>query len=97
MILFLRFRRATLLLTRGMGRSLCHQQALEATLVGVRHQSGLSKPPFPPRVLLWQDVNLVRVEKAGLQNRAGVARRQIGRAHVWTPVTNLSRLPSFAC
>src|SRR5437773_8891944 len=64
MILFLRFRRATLLLTRGMGRSLCHQQALEATLVGVRHQCGFAKPPFPLRMLLGQNVTLVRAVAA---------------------------------
>src|SRR6266850_2536937 len=41
MILFLRFRRATLLLTRGMDRSLHHQQPLEAGFVGLGHHRGL--------------------------------------------------------
>src|SRR6266516_3366077 len=61
MILFLRFRRATLLLTRGMSRSLHQQQALEASLVGVRHQRGLAEVPLPLGVLLGQDMALVRV------------------------------------
>src|SRR6266566_1003312 len=58
---FLRFRRATLLLTRGMDRSLHHQQALEAALVGLRHQRGLAQMTLPLGVLLGQDVALVRV------------------------------------
>src|SRR5439155_21962814 len=41
------------------GRSLCHQQALEATLVGVRHQRGLAQVPFPLRMLFGQDMTLV--------------------------------------
>src|SRR5437899_7891420 len=61
MILFLRFRRATLLLTRGMDRSLHHQQTLEAALVGLRHQRGLAQMTLPLGVLLGQDVTLVRV------------------------------------
>src|SRR5882724_5219633 len=64
MILFLRFRRATLLLTRGMVRSLGHQQALEASFVGVRHQRGLAQAALPLGVLLGQDVALVRVVPA---------------------------------
>src|SRR5712691_5019521 len=61
MILFLRFRRATLLLTRGMSRSLRHQQALEASFVGVRDQRRLAQVSFPLRMLLRQDMALVRV------------------------------------
>src|SRR5436309_6089259 len=62
MILFLRFRRATLLLTRGMGdRSLRHQQALEASFVGVRHERRLAQVALPLGVLLGQDVALVGV------------------------------------
>src|SRR2546429_9590395 len=64
MILFLRFRRATLLLTRGMTRSLRHQQALEASFVGVRDQRRLAQVSLPLRVLLRQDVTLVRVVAA---------------------------------
>src|SRR2546425_6516546 len=64
MILFLRFRRATLLLTRGMDRSLHHQQTLEAALVGLRHQRGLAQMTLPLGVLLGQDVALVRVVPA---------------------------------
>src|SRR2546422_6448381 len=64
MILFLRFRRATLLLTRGMDRSLHHQQALEAALVGLRHQRRLAQMTLPLGVLLGQDVALVRVVPA---------------------------------
>src|SRR2546421_647050 len=61
MTLFLRFRRATLLLTRGMPGSLRHQQALEASLVGVRHQRGFAEVALPLGMLLGQDVALVRV------------------------------------
>src|SRR5437764_14811815 len=64
MILFLRFRRATLLLTRGMSRSLRHQQALEASFVGVRDQRRLAEVSLPLGVLLRQDVTLVRVVAA---------------------------------
>src|SRR2546423_15528931 len=64
MILFLRFRRATLLLTRGMVRSLHHQQPLEAKLVGLRHQRGLAQAALPLGVLLGQDVPLVGVVAA---------------------------------
>src|SRR5437763_15715446 len=64
MILFLRFRRATLLLTRGMSRSLRHQQALEASFVGVRDQRRLAQVSLPLGVLLRQDVTLVRVVAA---------------------------------
>src|SRR3989442_10592655 len=64
MILFLRFRRATLLLTRGMDRSLHHQQTLETELVGLRHQRGFAQPALPLGVLLGQDVPLVRVVAA---------------------------------
>src|ERR1051325_156983 len=64
MILFLRFRRATLLLTRGMSRSLRHQQALEASFVGVRDQRRLAQVPLPLGMLLGQDVALVRVVAA---------------------------------
>src|SRR5204863_7096307 len=59
MILFLRFRRATLLLTRGMDRSLHHQQTLETVLVALRHQRGLAQATLPLGVLLGQDVPLV--------------------------------------
>src|SRR5882762_10169271 len=61
MILFLRFRRATLLLTRGMSRSLYHQQPLEAGFVGLGHHRGLAQVALPLGVLLGQDVALVRV------------------------------------
>src|SRR5438093_11880614 len=61
MILFLRFRRATLLLTRGMDRSLHHQQTLETVLVALRHQRGLAQATLPLGMLLSQDVPLVRV------------------------------------
>src|SRR6266446_1086280 len=61
MILFLRFRRATLLLTRGMVRSLHHQQTLETVLVALRHQRGLAQATLPLGVLLRQDVPLVSV------------------------------------
>src|SRR5881296_2557311 len=64
MILFLRFRRATLLLTRGMSRSLRHQQALEASFVGVRDQRRLAQVSLPLGMLLGQDVALVRVVPA---------------------------------
>src|SRR5213078_2808325 len=64
MILFLRLRRATLLLTRGMSRSLRHQQALEASFVGVRNQRRLAQVSLPLGVLLRQDVTLVRVVAA---------------------------------
>src|SRR5437870_7630887 len=64
MILFLRFRRATLLLTRGMDRSLRHQQSLEAPFVGVRHERGLAQVALPLGVLLGQDVALVGVVAA---------------------------------
>src|SRR5712691_11764110 len=53
--LFLRFRRATLLLTRGIGFSLRLQQALEAAL-GVRHQRGFAQVALPLRMLRCQDV-----------------------------------------
>src|SRR2546430_17304733 len=61
MILFLRFRRATLLLTRGMDRSLHHQQPLKASFVGVRHERWLAQVALPLGVLLGQDVALVGV------------------------------------
>src|SRR2546428_8450764 len=61
MTLFLRLRRATLLLTRGMERSLRHQQALQTALIGVRHERGLAEVPLPLGMLLGQDVVLVRV------------------------------------
>src|SRR3989442_13096019 len=61
MILFLRFRRATLLFTRGMVRSLHHQQTLETVLVALRHQRGLAQATLPLGVLLRQDVPLVSV------------------------------------
>src|SRR5712671_5092041 len=64
MILFLRFRRATLLLTRGMDRSLHHQQPFEAALVGLRYERGLAQMTLPLGVLLGQDVALVRVVPA---------------------------------
>src|SRR5919106_1996568 len=65
MILFLRFNRATLLLTRGMGVSLRHQQALEAA-IRVRNQRGLAQAALPLRVFLGQDVALVGVVAAQL-------------------------------
>src|SRR5207245_11087855 len=61
MTLFLRLRRATVLLTRGMERSLRHQQALQTALVGVGHERGLAEVPLPLGMLLGQDVGLVRV------------------------------------
>src|SRR5205814_8615443 len=64
MILFLRFRRATLLLTRGISRSLRHQQALEASFVGVRDQRGLAQVSLPLGMLLGPDMALVRVVPA---------------------------------
>src|SRR5439155_3852522 len=70
MILFLRFRRATLLLTRGMDRSLRHQQPLEASFVGVRHERGLAQVTLPLGVLLGQDVALVRVVPAQAAGRS---------------------------
>src|SRR5438552_803094 len=81
MILFLRFRRATLLLTRGMGRSLHHQQALEAALVGLRHQRRLAQMTLPLGVLLGQDVALVRVvpaQAAGPRQLDALAERTLG-------------------
>src|SRR5437773_10290278 len=64
MILFLRFRRATLLLTRGIAVSLRHQQALEAAFVGVRHQRRFAQVALPLGMLLGQDVALVRAMAA---------------------------------
>src|SRR3989442_6409456 len=81
MILFLRFRRATLLLTRGMDRSLHHQQALEAALVGLRHQRRLAQMTLPLGVLLGQDVALVRVgpaQAAGPRQPDALAQRTLG-------------------
>src|SRR6266550_1773317 len=81
MILFLRFRRATLLLTRGMDRSLHHQQTLEAALVGLRHQRGLAQMTFPLGMLLGQDVALVRVvptQAAGPRQLDALAERTLG-------------------
>src|SRR5216117_829963 len=81
MILFLRFRRATLLLTRGMDRSLRHQQPLEASFVGVRHERGLAQVTLPLRVLLGQDVALVRVvpaQTAGPRQLDALAERALG-------------------
>src|SRR2546429_1677897 len=81
MILFLRFRRATLLLTRGMDRSLRHQQPLEASFVGVRHERGLAQVTLPLRVLLGQDVALVRVvpaQAAGPRQLDALAERALG-------------------
>src|SRR5258705_8762108 len=60
MILFLRFRRATLLLTRGMDRSLHHQQPLEAGFVGLGHHRRLAQVALPLRGFLGQDVTLLR-------------------------------------
>src|SRR3989441_787055 len=57
---FLRFKRATLLLTRGMTGLLRLQQALQAHLVGASHQRRLAQVPLPLGVLLRQDVTLVR-------------------------------------
>src|SRR6266480_5536977 len=81
MILFLRFRRATLLLTRGMDRSLRHQQPLEASFVGVRHERGLAQVTLPLRVLLGQDVALVGVvpaQPAGPRQLDALAERALG-------------------
>src|SRR5438093_11167162 len=64
MILFLRFRRATLLLTRGIAVSLRHQQALEAAFIGMRHQRRFPQVALPLGMLLGQDVALVRVMAA---------------------------------
>src|SRR6266566_1086479 len=63
--LFLRFKRATLLLTRGIGCSLRQQQALEAA-VGVRDERGLAQLALPLRMLRGQDVALVRPVPAQL-------------------------------
>src|SRR5713101_839430 len=81
MILFLRFRRATLLLTRGIDRSLRHQQTLEAALVGLRYQRGLAQTTLPLGVLLGQDVALVRVVPAypaGPRQPDALAERALG-------------------
>src|SRR6266571_4885657 len=62
MILFLRFRRATLLLTRGMGGgafSLRHQQTFEAT-IGVRGDRRLAQVALALGMLLGQDVPAIR-------------------------------------
>src|SRR3989454_405325 len=53
-----------LISTPGMDRSLRHQQPLEASFVGVRHERGLAQVTLPLRVLLGQDVALVRVVPA---------------------------------
>src|SRR5713101_5606980 len=81
MILFLRFRRATLLLTRGMDRSLHHQQPLEAGFVGLGHHRGLAQVALPLRVFLGQDVTLVRVVAAqptGSRQLHPLAERALG-------------------
>src|SRR5216684_1415188 len=81
MILFLRFRRATLLLTRGMDRSLHHQQALEAEFVGLRHERWLAQAALPLGVLLGQDVPLVGVVPAyppGPREPDALAERALG-------------------
>src|SRR6266487_1359723 len=81
MILFLRFRRATLLLTRGMDRSLHHQQTLETVLVALRHQRGLAQATLPLGVLLGQDVPLVGVippQPAGPRQPDALAERPLG-------------------
>src|SRR2546421_11524177 len=80
MILFLRFRRATLLLTRGMSRSLRHQQALEASFVGMRYERRLAQVPLPFRMLLRQDVALVGVvtaQPAGRREPDALAQRTL--------------------
>src|SRR2546429_9496766 len=80
MILFLRFRRATLLLTRGMSRSLRHQQALEASFVGVRYERRLAQVPLPFWMLLRQDVALVGVvtaQPAGRREPDALAQRTL--------------------
>src|SRR5436190_21259636 len=64
MLLFWRFRRAPLLLTRGMDRSLHHQQPLEAAFIGIGHLRRPTLVPLPLRVLLGQDVALVGVVPA---------------------------------
>src|SRR5689334_15397180 len=64
MTLFLRFRRATLLLTRGMGGSLRHQQPLEASFVGMGHQRRLPETALPLGMLSGEQVALVRVVAA---------------------------------
>src|SRR2546429_2410763 len=81
MILFLRFRRATLLLARGMSRSLRHQQALEASFVGVRHERRLAQVALPLGVLLGQDVALVGVvptQPAGPRQPDAFTERPLG-------------------
>src|SRR6266849_11101382 len=60
MTLFLRFRRATLLLTRGIGCSLGRQEPLQAALVGVGNESPLTQMAFALGMLLRQDVALHR-------------------------------------
>src|SRR2546430_1616404 len=81
MILFLRFRRATLLLTRGMDRSLHHQQPLKASFVGVRHERRLAQVALPLGVLLGQDVALVGVvptQPAGPRQPDAFTERALG-------------------
>src|SRR6266508_618334 len=65
MTLFLRFRRATLLLTRGTVVSLRHQQALEPS-IGMRDQRRLAQVALPLGMLRRQDVPLVRAVAAQL-------------------------------
>src|SRR2546425_6179406 len=101
MILFLRFRRATLLLTRGMDRSLHHQQTLETVLVALRHQRGLAQATLPLGVLLGQDVPLVGVvpaQPAGPRQPDALAQRALGFlfGHVNNPFISAPR-PSTCC
>src|SRR6266568_6365545 len=61
MILFLRFRRATLLLTRGMVVSLRLEQAHQALLIRMRDHRALAQTAFPLGMLFGEDVALVGV------------------------------------
>src|SRR5690348_15001619 len=70
MTLFLRFRRATLLLTRGMRASLGRQEPLETALVGVGNESSFAQMAFALGMLLRQDVALHRAVTAQ-PSRAG--------------------------
>src|SRR5438094_1660278 len=97
MILFLRFRRATLLLTRGMDRSLRHQQPLEASFVGVRHERGLAQVTLPLRVLLGQDVALVRVVPAQARSEEHTSELQSPYDLVCRLLLDKKTRPGYGC
>ena len=53
--------------------------------------------------VVWlNDVSMSDIKKVGGKNASlgemisGLSSQEIGRAHVWTPVTSLSRMPSSA-